>query len=138
MPFTKGNSGNRAGRPKGFAGVAKLIATETRDGAELVEFALQVFRDEDADMRDRQAAHAWLSDRGLGKPVATIDLHAAVTPVGASDDDDRALEALTPYQLRALLEAERAFEASRARIFDAEIVADPLALTDGKRPIDVA
>jgi hypothetical protein len=73
-----GPSLNPAGRSRGFKGVAKLIATETRDGAELVEWALSVFRDPDRTYSERAAAHQWLSDRYLGKPLSSHEIVAAV------------------------------------------------------------
>lgn len=79
--FKPGTSGNALGRPRGFAGVAKRIMRETRDGAELVEYALGVWRNPSSDSKDRWAAFAWLSDRGLGKPLQTIDLSAAIEEV---------------------------------------------------------
>lgn len=77
--FVPGHRSN-GGRPKGFAGVARMILTETRDGAELVEFALETLRNEENEMRDRLAAHSWLSDRGLGKPLQSLELHGVNTP----------------------------------------------------------
>ena len=74
--FKPGTSGNPDGRPKGYKGVARLIMKETRDGAELVEYALKIFRDEKADPKERHAMHQWLSDRGLGKAPQEI----TVTP----------------------------------------------------------
>lgn len=89
MTFRPGQSGNPAGRPRGFASVAKLIMAETRDGAELVEFALNVFRDPQRTFNERMAAHAWLSDRALGKPLAQSEVvqlarieHAITLPPG--------------------------------------------------------
>jgi hypothetical protein len=73
--FAKGKSGNPAGRPKGFAGIARDILKRTKDGKELVSFALKVMRDSSETTRDRLAAHAWLSDRALGKPLSSIDLN---------------------------------------------------------------
>jgi hypothetical protein len=87
-----------AGRPKGFAGVSKLILESTREGAELVEWALSVWRDTKAKMADRQAAHAWLSDRGLGKPLATHDFTVhngdTIEPDFSHLSDDRIRELL--------------------------------------------
>lgn len=72
--FQKGQSGNPGGRSRGVAEMARLIRTETRDGAELVEFALSVFRDPESNERSRIDMHAWLSDRGFGKPLATVEI----------------------------------------------------------------
>ncbi len=89
------------GRPKGFRGVSRLIMSETRDGAELVEWALKMFRDDKAEVRDRSAAHQWLSDRGLGKAIATLELHNG----DARDTDDDTYAALPEETLRELLAA---------------------------------
>lgn len=81
MPFQKGVvHKHKAGRPKGFKGVAKMIMRETRDGRELVEFALKVFRNEEGEYSHQQQQDAldWLSDRGLGRPMQMIDLAAAL------------------------------------------------------------
>lgn len=69
-----------AGRPKGFAAVARAIMRETSDGLELVQWALAVWRDPKMEHThaERAAAHAWLSDRALGKAIASVDLVAAV------------------------------------------------------------
>ncbi len=72
--FLPGQSGNLLGRPRGFAGVAAEIMRQTRNGAELVEWALDVFRDTKRPHAERAAAHAWLADRGLGRPVSVVDL----------------------------------------------------------------
>ena len=66
--WAKGHAGG-PGRPPGFRGVAKRIMKETRNGDELVEWALSVWRDETLPMSERWRAHDWLSDRGLGKPI---------------------------------------------------------------------
>jgi hypothetical protein len=101
-------SPNAAGRPKGFAGVAKLIMAETNDAEELVAFALRVLRDDEAEMRDRLAAHAWLSDRALGKPMQTLELSAHVEAVRGTQLDTRAVIArLSDNALRELVAASR-------------------------------
>jgi hypothetical protein len=83
--FQKGQSGNPGGRSRGVAEMARLIRTETRDGAELVEYALKVFRDPEASERSRVDMHAWLSDRGFGKPLQSVEIGSGeVKPVDLS------------------------------------------------------
>jgi hypothetical protein len=79
MPFQPGDPNiNRSGRPRGFAGVARLIAAATNDGAELVQWALAVWRDPSREFSERQAAHQWLSDRYLGRPLQSLDMVASL------------------------------------------------------------
>src|SRR6266852_2755481 len=119
--WVKGHSGNPHGRPKGFAGVAKLIMKATRDGAELVEWALCVWRDPIIEMRHREEAFKWLSDRGLGKPLQQLELGAP----GSFDDDAIArAEELTDAQLEELVEIDR----RKAAILGGHRVQDPKAL----------
>lgn len=86
-PFAKGDPRiNAGGRPKGFAGVAKLIMAETRSGAEMVEFALKVFRNKPRGGKGKGAktppysldaqvwAQQWLTDRCIGKAMQIVDL----------------------------------------------------------------
>lgn len=94
--WKRGQSGNPSGRPKGFKAVAKLIMEETGDGEELVYWALKIWRDVKAPSEQRWQAFQWLSDRGLGKPVATLDLNVGEQTVG------RDLSALTDAQLEAI------------------------------------
>lgn len=83
-PFPKGVSGNPGGRPAGFTA---LVRNATKDGQELVEFAVKVFRGETfgrvkigkrwvtirpgLDMR--MDAMRWLADRGFGKPPQPLE-----------------------------------------------------------------
>lgn len=93
-PFAKGNKGG--GRPKGFKGVSRLIMEKTKDGRELVDFALRVFRDEDEYHHNRWQALEWLADRGLGRAVHTVELDAAISAPPVSPKLD--LARLTPHQ----------------------------------------
>jgi hypothetical protein len=72
-----GQSGNPTGRTKGFGA---LIRAETKDGAELVTAVLKMLRSK-SNLKTRQWAIDWLSDRGWGKPLqaiettGTLDIH---------------------------------------------------------------
>lgn len=77
----------------------------TRDGAELVEWALGIWRDVKADMRDRVEAHRWLADRGLGKPLATVDVQASL--VEQQPDEDLSCLSLAQLEQLAALESRR-------------------------------
>ena len=58
-------SPNPGGRPKGLAA---RVRAQTDDGAELVDFMLNVLRGRrKAPLRLRMEAAAWLADRGFGK-----------------------------------------------------------------------
>lgn len=88
--------GGPSPNPKGMAvgthsaarSLARKIQAATRDGDELLDFALTVYRAnpitmptvaatygiETVSLRDKQWAHDWLSDRGYGRAVQAIDL----------------------------------------------------------------
>jgi hypothetical protein len=118
-PFPKGVSGNSGGRPKGLV---RRIREQTRDGEELVDYMLSVFRDKNGSRRDRIAAATWLSDCGFGKPTqttATVEAPAeALSPLMArvdellmarldelSDDELAAMEEMNPDELAEFVEA---------------------------------
>lgn len=78
-----GQSGNPSGRPAGFA---RRIRELTRNGEELVEFALKVLRGEISTLdtkgegvvlpnfKERIEALKWLSERGWGRaPESSVD-----------------------------------------------------------------
>lgn len=77
-PFTKGVSGNPGGRSKAHAAMARMIQSELgSDGGKLVAFALEVWRGAIPEMKtekSRQWAHDWLSDRGFGKALQTVEV----------------------------------------------------------------
>lgn len=76
-PFEKGRSGNPGGRSKAHAEMARLIAEKTNNGADLVAFAIDVWKGIVPGMdgeKSRQWAHDWLTDRGFGKALQIIDL----------------------------------------------------------------
>ena len=107
-----GESGNPGGRTRGFKGVAELIMRETRDGAELVEFALATMRNVgpggagtgNRSFDERWQAHNWLANYGIGRPIVSVDIAAALaTGENAAAIVGARLVALT-YEQRELLE----------------------------------
>lgn len=130
--YAKGSSGNRSGRPNGWAGMARAIQAETRDGAELREFALEVFRNKAGlyALSDRFRAFEWLSDRGWGKAVTMVDLQAVVASAPlAADVDATAIEAMPRDEfdaaratLRKLTAASRQLRGERDAPIDAASV----------------
>jgi hypothetical protein len=87
-----------------------MILAETHDGRELVHFALEIFRDERQPHAARCAMHGWLSDRGFGRPLATVELHAAVAAIstGPQVPTERVLARLPEAALRMWLAAHDA------------------------------
>lgn len=126
-----GQSGNPTGRPRGFKAVAAEIMKETGDGAELVKFALDTWRNVAGNRShsERWEAFCWLADRGIGKPVAMVEL-AAHIDVGAPSELD-ALDAL----LAPLTDAELEILARRSLL---ELVMPGTALRLRPPVIDVA
>lgn len=102
MVFVKGQSGNPGGRCSGAAVMARLIRKETRDGAELVDYALHVYRNS-SDDKNVQWAHAWLSDRGFGKAIQSVDIELAGQLGDAATPANVGL--LTLDQRKSMLEA---------------------------------
>lgn len=96
MTFVKGQvlTHKRTGRPKGFKGMAKLIQKETRNGAELVEYALKVFRDEEQYHHTRWEALQWLADRGFGRAMQMVDLAAHLEVSGTIEHRPMLVDAL--------------------------------------------
>lgn len=78
--FARGASGNPGGRPKEIsARVRELIRERTGDLEDVVTFLISVMTDPTARSADRIAAATALLDRAIGKPVAEIQLDAALT-----------------------------------------------------------
>jgi hypothetical protein len=95
--FAPGHRGLGGRRPG--PSFARLIGQETRDGAELVEYAIRVLRDADASEERRWSALVWLADRYAGKPAAPVDVSVS-TPASLPPD----WSALTPAERMAYLD----------------------------------
>lgn len=112
MPFEKGvvHKHKSPGRPLGFRGIARKIMAETRDGAELVEWALKVFRNESGEYTHEQRVDArnWLADRGMGRAMQMVDLAAHLDveikpPKNMIDDALNKLDGADRAALRRLM-----------------------------------
>lgn len=90
--FIKGASGNPGGKRLGLSEQARAA---THDGAELIRFFVDTFRDEAQDRKIRLQAAEWLADRGWGKAVQQTDLNVTSETVIAlkwedgNDDGDQ-------------------------------------------------
>lgn len=99
--FLKGTAAG-PGRPAGSRGMAAKIMAATREGAEMVEWVLGIWRDVKLPFKDRWVALEWLADRGVGKAQQTIDLVGEID-LGPIDDID--LGKLSDEALSALMTA---------------------------------
>ena len=70
--FAPGNNAAAANRTKRQRGMARLIATETRSGLEMVEAALDIMRNKEH--RDRLKAIDWLTIRLCGKVPDVVEV----------------------------------------------------------------
>lgn len=104
MPFKPGQSGNKLGRPKGAAGIAKYVAEQTNDGQELIDRLLELSRSARTPIRERLAATTALLDRAVGKALQPSEMVLALSPL----PDVERIAAMTPAERLAWLDAERA------------------------------
>lgn len=93
--FASGNNARAEVRAKRQRGMARLIATETKSGEEMVRAALEIMRD--GAHRDRLKAIDWLTVRMCGKVPDKIEVS------GEDGKPLNPLAGLTPEQLLALL-----------------------------------
>ena len=82
--------------------MASIIRDRTFDGQELVEFYTSVSRGEKIDgvkpsLKHRMEVGTWLSDRGFGKPVQSIQMAAQVLSAQSGIVD--VLNDMTPEEL---------------------------------------
>jgi hypothetical protein len=109
-PWKPGQSGNPTGRPKSFA---SKIRTQTRNGEEMVEFALGVWRNETLSLKDRWPAFVWLTEYAYGKAPSFAPIEDG-DPL-ALDGYDKAISDIVD-ELAARREAGAAGEAERRTV----------------------
>jgi hypothetical protein len=74
--FKPGESGNKHGRPKGFAAYCR---SRTQDGKKVVDFFMRVLADPKAKTSDKAEAAKFLAAYAFGKPVETHDVNMDIT-----------------------------------------------------------
>lgn len=87
--------------------MAKLIRDQTHDGADLVKHALKVWRNKKSSEREREWAHDWLTDRGFGRAVQSVDLN-----VGGELEVHVPFAELTDEELQLLAKVDRKADAT--------------------------
>lgn len=75
-----GESGNRAGRPKGQSVSAEL--KRIADPEKIARYVYEVATDASAPAKDRQWAVTTILDRLEGRPVSTLEMRARVESLG--------------------------------------------------------
>jgi hypothetical protein len=80
----------------------RRIREETRDGEELVDYRLGVFRDEGESTKTRVEAASWLADRGFQRPQQTTLVGEAEPEIMPSELNEEELAAEMRRRLREL------------------------------------
>lgn len=87
---------NPQGKPRGVRGVARMIMNATDDGADFVNWALLLWKDQDAPIEWRWRAFEWLTRNvGLNGSITLNQLNVNVT-------SGRDLRALSPEHLERI------------------------------------
>lgn len=99
-----GKSLNPNGRPKGAAGIAKYVASQTNGGAELIDRLLELSRSPKTPVRERLAATSALLDRVAGKALQPSQIAMTLSEAPKAS----ALLQIAPEHRLAALDAWRA------------------------------
>src|SRR5215471_6005626 len=81
-PFLPGQSGNPSGRPKGLPQLAHELLARTKQGREVMDWYLGIWRGAKSPLghrptdEQRMAAGQWITERIWGKPQVAIDVSA--------------------------------------------------------------
>jgi hypothetical protein len=83
---------------------SELVLKQTRNGEELLEFVLKVFRDDQMPFRDRMIAMNWLADRAFGKAPQHVDVDVSVGGQEPQDQTGMDFSKLSTEELHKLQE----------------------------------
>lgn len=108
--LTTGHAGNPIQRPRGARGMASAIMLCTRDGQDLIDWALVLWKDVDAPIEWRWKAFEWLSNRGAGAVASTQILN-----VTQNISSGRALKALSDEEIEKI---DNIFRESTKKVID--------------------
>lgn len=95
--WTKGQSGNPSGRPRGAAGISHYIHTQTDGCNELIDRLLELSRDAKCPLRERLIATQELLSRAVGKPMQPSELIVSTARELPSDWDSKSLAERSAY-----------------------------------------
>jgi len=104
MKFKPGQSGNKLGRPKGAAGLAKYASSQTNDGQDVIDFLVSVMRNTRAGIKTRIEAAKALLDRTAGKPLQPTEISMLLSERPRAE----ALLSIEPEHRLAALDSWRA------------------------------
>jgi hypothetical protein len=117
------------GRPKGFAGLAKYVQSLVGGGKDLADWVDAVWRGEIKPTEAQVKAHNWLTERGFGKAMQSIELQTSINretgQVEASIPFDRlSLEEAMEYRRLVAKMSGREQPTIQARLTDETQAAD--------------
>lgn len=111
------------GRPKGFAGLAKYVQSQVGGGKDLADWVYAVWRGDIIPTEAQVKAHNWLTERGFGKAMQSIELQTSINrEMGQTEAsnpfDNLSLEEAMEYQRLAAKMKGKPLPTIQARLTD--------------------